>query len=309
MHNGRMQGLIYNIQRYSVHDGPGIRTTVFFKGCPLRCRWCQNPESIRNFSEIGYSRLKCSADYLCVNACSANAIHPGKAKAGIIIDREACKVCRDHGCVDACPNNALRVLGTLMSVEEVLNHVASDILFYRNSNQGGVTLSGGEPLHQPLFALNLLKGCKERGLHTVLDTSGYADWSILKEMLACVDRVLYDIKCFAPEDHIRLTGVSNAKILRNLELIALETDTPVIARIPLIPGYNDSERNILATAEFLRNIRLKEVNLLPYHRLGVGKYKTVGKRYSLNKVAAPSEEHLSRLKKIFENNGLRCLLH
>lgn len=309
MGNKGTRGLIYNIQRYSVHDGPGIRTTVFFKGCPLRCRWCQNPESIRDFSEIGYSRIKCSANFLCVNACPSNAIHSAKGGPGISIDREACKACREYTCVDACHNNALKLIGKSMSVEDVVNQVASDVLFYRNSKKGGVTLSGGEPLHQPLFALNLLKSCKEKGLHTVLDTSGYADWGIMKEILQFVDLVLYDIKCFSPKEHIKLTGFSNTKIIRNLKSIASKTDTPVIARIPLIPGCNDSEENIVETAKFLKDIRLKEVNVLPYHRLGVGKYKTIGKRYSLHKVVMPGQEHLNHLKKIFENNGLECLLH
>jgi len=302
---GDTLGLISNIQRYSIHDGPGIRTTVFLKGCPLKCLWCQNPESIMDFPEIGYSESKCVKDYACVNACTRKAIRIVNEGDPIHIDRKLCRTCKEYNCVDACYNKALRVIGEYLSVEYVIREIEKDALFYRNSN-GGVTLSGGEPLDQPLFTLNLLKKCKERGFHTALDTSGYADWNILREVINFVDLVLYDIKCFDSKEHLRLTGVSNEKIIQNIKSIILETDTSVITRIPVIPGYNDSEGNITMTVKFLKDIGLKEVNLIPYHKLGVGKYKIVGKRYHLKKVEVPSEEHLNHLKGLIETYGLRC---
>jgi pyruvate formate lyase activating enzyme len=299
------QGLIYNIQRYSIHDGPGIRTTVFLKGCSLRCLWCQNPESIKSFPEVGYSEIKCAKDYACVKACPRKAIKIVREGHPIHIDRKLCRICKEYTCVDACNNGALRLIGEYRTVEYVLNQIEQDALFYRNSN-GGVTLSGGEPLHQPHFALNLLKECKEKGFHTALDTSGYADWAVLRETLPFVDLVLYDMKCFKRDDHLTFTGVSNETILQNLKSIASKMDTPVIARMPVIPGYNDSQENIIETAKFLKDIGIKEVTLLPYHKLGTGKYKIVGKKYLLKEVEVPDEGHLKHLKQLIENYGLQC---
>jgi len=302
---GGTHGLIYNIQRYSIHDGPGIRTTIFLKGCPLRCRWCQNPESIEDFPEIGYSESRCSRDYACVEACTRKAIKIVREGYPIHIDRKLCRDCRDNNCTDACYNKALRVIGEYLSVDYVINEIKRDTLFYRNSN-GGVTLSGGEPLHQPLFTLNLLRRCKERGFHTVLDTSGYAEWDILRDIVNFVDLVLYDIKCFDSKNHLKLTGVPNETILKNFRSIVSDTDTSVIARIPVIPGNNDAEENITEIAKFLKDSGLKEVNLLPYHKLGIGKYKIVGKRYLSKKIEVPSDEHLNHLKVLIETYGLRC---
>jgi pyruvate formate lyase activating enzyme len=298
-------GLIYNIQRYSIHDGPGIRTTIFLKGCPLKCLWCQNPESLKNFPEVGYSQLRCAKDYACVKACTRKAIRIVKEGYPIQIERKFCRTCREYNCVGACHNKALRVIGEYRTVEYAFNEIEQDALFYRNSN-GGVTLSGGEPLNQPLFTLNLLKECKERGFHTALDTSGYADWAILREILPYVDLVLYDIKCFNRDDHLKFTGVSNETILQNLKSITLEMDTPIIARIPVIPSYNDTEENITETVKFLKEIGIEEVNLLPYHKLGTGKYKIVGKRYLLKEIEVPGEDHLYHLKRLIESYGLRC---
>lgn len=260
---------------------------------------------MENFPEIGYSESKCAKDYTCVKACTGNAIKMVREGQSIDIDRKSCRECSNNNCIDACYNKALRVIGEDLSIEHVINEIKRDALFYRNSN-GGVTLSGGEPLQQPLFSLNLLKECKERGFHTVLDTSGYADWDTLKEIVNFVDLVLYDIKCFDSKNHLKLTGVPNEKILQNLRSLVSETDTSVIARIPVIPGYNDSEENITNTAEFLKGIGLGEVNLLPYHKLGIGKYKVVGKRYLSEKIEVPGEEHLNQLKGFVETCGLRC---
>ncbi len=260
---------------------------------------------MENFPETGYSESKCVKDYGCVKACTSNAITMAGEGRPINIDRKSCRECSKNDCIDACYNKALRIIGEYLSIEHVLNEIKRDALFYRNSG-GGVTLSGGEPLQQPLFSLNLLKECKERGFHTVLDTSGYAEWDTLKEIVSFVDLVLYDIKCFDSKNHLKLTGVPNEKILQNLRSLVSETDTSVIARIPVIPGYNDSEENITNTAEFLKDIGLGEVNLLPYHKLGIGKYKVVGKRYQSEKIEPPGEEHLNQLKGLVESCGLRC---
>jgi pyruvate formate lyase activating enzyme len=263
---------------------------------------------MEDFAEIGYSESRCAKDYSCLKACTSNAITMAGEGQSIDIDRKSCRECKKAHCIDACYNKALRIIGEYLSIEHVLNEVKRDALFYRNSN-GGVTLSGGEPLHQPLFSLNLLKECKERGFHTVLDTSGYAEWDTLKEIVNFVDLVLYDIKCFDSKKHLALTGIPNEKILQNLRSLVSETDTSVIARIPVIPGYNDSEENITTTAKFLKHIGLGEVNLLPYHKLGIGKYKVVGKRYHSEKIEVPEEEHLNQLKGFVETCGLRCAIY
>lgn len=299
------RGLVYNIQRYSIHDGPGIRTTIFLKGCSLRCRWCQNPESIQGYPEVGYSELKCAKDYECSRACPQKAIKKRKAGHPIHIDRKLCRNCIEYSCVVPCHNKALRIIGEYLTVEYLISRIKQDALFYRNSN-GGVTISGGEPLCQPRFTLNLLKKCREKGFHTALDTSGYADWDILREIAEWADLILYDVKCYDSKLHRTLTGVPNKKILQNLQAIVSQTETPVIARIPVVPGCNDSQKNIADTAKFLKDIGVKEVTLLPYHKLGIGKYKVVGKRYSLNKTGFPDDTHIDSLKKLIETYGLTC---
>ena len=202
-------------------------------------------------------------------------------------------------------NKALKIIGEYLSVEQVISQIEQDALFYRNSN-GGVTLSGGEPLYQPLFTLNLLKRCREKGFHTVLDTSGYADWDVLREILEYVDLVLYDIKCFNSKEHLSLTGVPNEKILQNLESTVLQNNTPVIVRIPVVPTHNDSEENIANTAKYLKKIGIKESNLLPFHKFGIGKYKIVEKGYTLARIEIHDAKHLNHLKALIETYGLSC---
>jgi pyruvate formate lyase activating enzyme len=255
--------------------------------------------------EIAHNDSICAKDYACAEACPKQAISLNRESRPIHINRRLCKSCREYSCVSTCHNRALKVIGKYISVEEIIDEIAQDTLFYRNSN-GGVSLSGGEPLHQPVFTLNLLRRCRERGLHTVLDTSGYADWEVLREILEFVDLVLFDVKCFNTKDHLRLTGVSNEKILQNLKSIVSQASTPVVARIPVVPGSNDSPSNITDSAKFFKDIGLKEVNLLPYHKLGIGKYRNLGKRCPLKKVDVPIQEHLDQLKKLIESYGLTC---
>ncbi len=299
-----MKGLIFNIQRYSIQDGPGIRTTVFMKGCPLKCIWCANPEGQKPVPEILYDKNKCNKCYQCVNACLHGAI--SIFQDGFIdINRRICKRCKKYPCIDACEEEALKLVGKFVTIEELMQEVEKDSLFYRNSN-GGVTLSGGEPTKQFEFILEFFKRCKEKGIHTILDTCGYTSWGSLKKILEYIDLVLYDIKHIDSEKHKKFTGVSNEIILSNAKAL-LDNNIKTIFRIPIIPGYNDEKENIETIARFLKEIGGKEVNLLPYHRLGIKKYEKLGINYSL-KIQSPTKRSLEEIKAIFKEKGLKCLI-
>lgn len=293
-----VQGWIFDIQRYSINDGPGIRTTVFFKSCPLGCLWCDNPESQSKMPELIYLSSLCTNCHRCVAVCPSGATTVGP-DGQMRIDRSLCQVCGK--CAEVCPNEARVIIGKLMTVEEVFQVVSKDTLFYRNSG-GGVTASGGEPLHQPEFLKALLTRCQEAGMHTTLDTCGLAEWSTVADILEHVDLVLFDLKHMDSEMHGRLTGVSNETILQNLERIAkLKV---VIVRIPLIPDYNDSETNIEASGQFLSSIGISRVDVVPYHQLGMGKYERLGKKYALSDVAPMSDERTEICIRILERYGL-----
>ena len=291
-------GLIFNIQRFSIHDGPGIRTVVFFKGCPLRCRWCSNPESWNEYPEIVASDLRCTRCGRCQQVCPVNAIVVDQTARRL--DRAICNLCLK--CADVCPTGALAVTGRWMTIDDVMQEVAADDLFYQNSG-GGVTLSGGEPLLQWEFALDLLKDCKERGFHTAIETSGYADWAVLEQVLQYTDLVLYDIKHMDPAKHREGTGKTNELILENARKAAAKRRLWV--RVPLIPGYNDSEENLQATAGFAREIGAGRVSLLPYHVWGKSKFEKLGRRYTMDDVPLPSNEHVEHCRKIVEDGGVR----
>jgi len=301
-----MKGLIFNIQGYSIHDGPGLRTTVFMKKCPLRCKWCSNPESMNNFPEIFHIKEKCVKCYHCMDICPYGAISVPKEGEFISINRGACADCKESPCVKECYQRALEIVGRYITAEELLNEVEKDALFYRNSG-GGVTLSGGEPTSQHEFALQFLKGCKDKYIHTTLDTTGYAHWETLRELLDYTDLVLYDIKHMNSSLHKELTGVYNEQILENLEAILDLAKVPVVVRIPLIPGQNNSKENMEATARFLKKVGAKEVNLMPYHRLGMGKYKQLGRTYPLEKdILPPDNAEMENIKRIYESYDLCC---
>lgn len=266
-----VHGVVFNIQRCSLHDGPGIRTTVFLKGCPLRCFWCQNPESQAVGTELLYDRRKCTLCGACRSACPHGAV--GLVKGKPAYDRTLCRGC--GRCCPACPNEARSVSGRTMSVDEVMAEVRRDVKFYKRSG-GGLTLSGGEPLSQPRFSRELLGRCREEGLHTTLDTSGAAPWSRLRGVLEQADFVLLDIKHLDPAKHAAATGRDNRLILANAKRIAKLK--PLRLRIPLIPGFNDDAAAIGAIAGFARNeLGGPAIDLLPYNRLGEIKYDFLGK--------------------------------
>jgi pyruvate formate lyase activating enzyme len=291
-------GLVFAIQRFSLHDGPGIRTTVFLKGCPLHCLWCHNPEAVLREPELSASAEFCIRCGRCVEACPEDAITLAQ---GAIIDRARCNACGE--CAACCPSHALEMKGTERTVAQVLAEVLEDAPFFEAS-QGGVTVSGGEPLLQHAFCHALLGEVKARGHHTAVDTCGLVAWSVLEKMLPVTDLFLYDLKAFSEDLHRSLTGADNRVIKENLERL-LRTEAQVQIRIPIIPGQNDRPDEISGIGRFLAaQSRRAEVHLLPYHTYAEDKYPRVGKTYGLPGLQPPSAARLAELGATLERFGL-----
>ena len=297
---------IFNIQRFSTEDGPGIRTTVFLKGCPLRCLWCANPESQSSSQQLAYRDSLCINCGSCVNVCSAGAMDLDQNNKGIKINRTNCTQC--GSCITACTTGALRFYGQKKTVDEVFNEINKDLGYYTMS-KGGVTVSGGEPLLQADFVAELFRRCLKLGIHTTLDTSGYFSTSALYKVLDLVNLVLFDIKTLDRHRHRQLTGKFNDVILRNVRLIA-QKGVPMIIRIPLIPSINDSEENLIETARFISHLdKSLHVDLLPYHCYGIRKYEMLDMDYLLTNVKPPDEKHMHWCREIFKSHGLECEIH
>lgn len=286
------RGVVFNIQKYSIHDGPGIRTTVFLKGCPLRCLWCQNPESHRKEPEILLFKDRCTLCGRCVAVCPNGA--SSLSDTSSMIDRSKCIGCGK--CVEVCPNEARQLSGEYMTVDEVMEEVLKDVVFYKNSG-GGVTLSGGDPIAQSGFALAILKRCKEAGLHTALETCGYARWSTMEKLLKYTDLVLFDIKHMDAARHREGTGKPNSIILRNARRIAKLK--PLRVRVPLIPGFNDSAEHIRQLAKFVREkLGLVDIDLLPYNKLGEVKHERLDRERP--HLETQNEEYVQELQAIID---------
>jgi pyruvate formate lyase activating enzyme len=269
------KGMVLNIQHYSLHDGPGIRTTVFLKGCPLTCLWCHNPESIRRDKQKSFSKHRC----IFCGECGEF------------------KELSEH-----CPTGALETLGKEMTVSEVLGEIVKDTVFFDESG-GGVTFSGGEPLLQWEFVYAVAKVCKQQGIHTALDTSGYGKWEPLQKLGEVIDLFLYDLKHFDDDRHRELTGVSNQRILNNLKKLT-EFEEKIVVRIPVIPGLNDDKDHLASLKEWIASIGLKQVMLLPYHKTGIDKYLRIPGEYQIPEVLEPKEETMEKIKQEFEKAGL-----
>jgi pyruvate formate lyase activating enzyme len=296
------EGIIFNIQRYSIHDGPGIRTTVFLKGCPLKCKWCSNPESINPYPEIFFRKEKCDQCRRCLDVCTPKAIT--LFQDSIQIDRIKCNLCMK--CEETCFISAINSIGKIVTVNDVVIEVMRDEIFYNNSG-GGVTISGGEPLSQIEFTLNLLKEFKKKSLHTTIDTTGFVKWEDFDEILNYTDLVLFDIKHLNQEIHQKETGVKNELILKNLDR-TLKKGVKVWVRIPVIPGFNDSNQYINELAKFLSKRQIEKVSLLRYHEWGKHKYKYLDRVYPLNDTHFLSNEQLQDFKNIMESYNLKVTI-
>jgi len=294
-------GMVFDIKRYAIHDGPGIRTTVFLKGCPLNCLWCHNPEGKAREREFMWWKEKCIGCRDCQNACNKDAI--SFSDDYLILDKRKCDLCT--ACVDACHSQALKLVGRKMTVAEVVKEIEKDIVFYDESG-GGVTFSGGEPLMQQFFLSNLLKACKELRLHTAVDTCGYANSDVLLKISKYVDLFLYDLKVINDEKHKKFTGVSNKLILENLKKLS-HNRHEIIVRFTLVPGINDNKEDILELGTFVSSLKnVKELSILPYHKGGVEKSKRLKKPEDSYFVShSPSAEILSEIEKVLKDFRLK----
>jgi pyruvate formate lyase activating enzyme len=284
-----ISGWITNVERYTLHDGPGIRTTVFLKGCPLRCLWCSNPETQIQDQQLAYFIDRCSKCQRCVQRCPRKAIVSLGPDHPIEVNFNLCDNCGD--CVSVCNQDALIMLGERVSAEEIAQRVERDLLFYQHSN-GGVTLSGGDPLWQADFAGEILRLCQRRQIHTAIQSCAYAEKDQINKLLPFLDLAIIDLKHSNSATHKKITGKTNELILENIHTID-QQKVPIVIQIPLIPGFNDSDENLRNTFELARSLKHgMGVNLLTYHSLGVPKYKTIGRGYSLPDLEAPSAEYL-----------------
>ena len=291
--------MIFDIKRYAVHDGPGIRTTVFFKGCSLNCQWCHNPEGLESKPELLLNQGRCAIDCrACISVCPQEAI--SKIGSSVYIDHEKCDLCSE--CVHSCMYEALLKAGETVSVQDVIREVVKDQIFYDESG-GGVTLSGGEPLLQIEFLDGLLDELKSKGIHVALDTSGHSSQKDLDRITGRVDLFLFDLKMMDDRDHEEYTGVSNAIILRNLrELVS--SGKAIEVRIPLVCGVNDGDANIRQTVHYLYELEnIRDVSLLPYHKGGCEKYIRLRKREKLKNFKPPSRERLRQIERSFLDAG------
>lgn len=299
-----LKGLVTDIQRFSVHDGPGIRTLVFLKGCSLSCRWCDNPETINHWPELGFVKANCNKCGKCPIACPEQAITLDSSGMPVI-DPQRCTNCGE--CVAACLPEALILYGKAMSADEVLHVIMQDVIFYGDS--GGVTVSGGEPLRQPAFVQALFERCREAKIHTAIETCGFASTQALRRVLPVVDYVLFDLKSMDSQLHQAYTGKPNASILENAKTVAA-SGVPVLFRSPLVPGVNDSPQNIRETARFLKALQGSEaaLELMPYHRMGKAKYEALQRPYPMENIRPPEPAYLESIRQAYQDLGIRCTI-
>ena len=297
-----VSGIIFDIKKYSIHDGPGIRTTVFFKGCPLHCWWCHNPESQSPQPELLIRGKRCVQCGVCREVCTESAIHNGIVDGSAPdTDRLRCRVCGQ--CVEVCFSGARELVGRRATAGEVLAEIERDRPFYDQSG-GGVTFSGGEPLMQPVFLLTLLGSCREKDIHTTLDTSGFAPWRVLEKTISLVNLFLYDLKIVNDTHHREYTGVSNRLILQNLRRLS-DAGVRLVVRIPLIPGVNEDEASLRIAGKYLSGLsNMPQVEVMPYHDIAEAKYESLGRAYRLHGLKPPTQEKLAQVVKVLQSYGL-----
>ncbi|MCX6843408.1 MAG: glycyl-radical enzyme activating protein [candidate division WOR-3 bacterium] len=291
------------MQEFSVHDGPGIRTTIFLKGCPLRCLWCANPEGQSQHPEPLHGRSRCRRCGTCIRACPQAAIVVGPDDYPRF-RRELCASCVTRDCVRVCPAQAIRVMGEYWLPEDLYRRLAGPMRFYRNSG-GGVTLSGGEPLAQPEFVRGLLDYCARASLAVGIETCGYWDWTRLESLVERLDFIYYDLKCVSADRHRQLTGHDNRLILENLRRV-VRGRAKTIVTVPVVPGVNTVDEEPAAIADLCRELGIRAVRLLPYHALGSAKYEELGREYKLEHARPPSREELDNIRAEFTDRGVDC---
>ena len=292
------QARIFNIQKFSVNDGPGIRTTVFFKGCPLRCRWCANPESQLTTPQLLWDEAKCCHCRTCVRSCGSAAITYEDGK--ILLHPQKCRHC--HACLSACPTGALTEEGRMVTVDEVLEECLKDLPFYEESG-GGVTLSGGEALLWPDFCVELLEKLHASGIHTAIETTAYASAEVFRKVAVHLDYLLIDMKHYDRDMHIKGTGIGNNHILANMKW-AIENGKEVLPRIPVIPGFNDSAEDAAGFAARLKEVGATRAQLLPFHQFGEKKYQFLTREYDFSGVANLHPEDLEQMVSVMKENGI-----
>jgi pyruvate formate lyase activating enzyme len=298
----QVTGTVFSIERYAIHDGPGIRTQVFFKGCPLRCLWCSNPEGISFAPLLMYTEVLCIQCGACISVCAHEAL--SMTEQGPQQHWKRCTVCGN--CVEVCHAEALEINGLEMTAEEVLDVVERDRVYYQVSGNGGITLCGGEPLAQPAFAVELLRLCRERGIHTAIETCGHYPFQALERALPYLDFIYYDLKHMSAGVHREYTGADNELVLSNLSKLQAY-DVELCVRVPVIPTLNDGLENMEAIASFVGDLaRVRTVELLPYHRLGVNKYQKLGLAYPVDDIPPPEQQAMQELQAIFESHGISC---
>jgi pyruvate formate lyase activating enzyme len=300
-----MANLVTNIQGYSIHDGPGIRTVVFYKGCGLKCRWCSNPECISPLPEVGFIKQLCTKCGKCAGVCPEGALSYEQDKFPRI-DRKRCTGC--GACSAVCAYSAFVLYGKTMNPSDIFDAVIRDKMFYEASG-GGVTVSGGEALLNPQSVSELFQLCRGAGISTCIETSGFAAEPALKKVLQFTDYLLYDLKLINSDKHEKQTGQPNDLILSNAR-IAADSGAGLLFRMPLIPGINDDRRNLKETADFLHSLgpKAQRIELMPFHRLGKGKYDSLDSQYLMADLPVPAPEHVEAVKKAFQELGIMCTI-
>lgn len=299
----KVKGIVFNIQRFSLHDGPGLRTVVFLKGCNLRCKWCSNPESQEFMPELYVSTLQCIGCNKCIDVCPNNALSKSKIDVQVLIDRTLCSGC--GSCTEQCPSGAIQFYGKIQTADEIFKIVLRDSAFYRNSD-GGITLSGGEPTLQSDFACEILSLCKEEGINTAIETCGFTSWANLEKLLPLLDYIYYDVKHVISSKHLAGTGSDCSVILSNLKrLVSLKQN--IVIRIPIIPDFNDDQESIDAIVTWIdANLSGVSVEIMGYHRYGEGKYKLLDREYQMKNCNKLTPNIMKTIVSTFKSKNINC---